>query len=141
MRNLNPVSLRLPRPFHLLDSFFADNLPEAFPGALAPATNIAESADSLTISFELPGVDEKDIQLEVHEGRLSVQAVRKDERDGSELTWHRYEQRAGQWSRTLILPESANTQAVEATYRNGILTVTIKKRQEAKPTRVQIKGA
>src|SRR5262245_29437931 len=143
MRNNNQLALRLANPFAgLFDSFFADTLPEVFPGAAAPATNIAETADNLILSFELPGVEEKDIQLDIHEGRLTVSAERRDERtEGNGTTWHRVEQRVGQWSRTLVLPESANAEAVTAVYRNGVLTVTVQKHPKSKPVRVQIKGA
>jgi len=126
----------------LFDSFFTDTLPEVFPGAAAPATNIAETTDNLILSFELPGVEEKDIQLDIHEGSLTVSAERRDERtEGNGTTWHRVEQRTGQWSRTLVLPESVNPEAVTAVYRNGVLTVTIQKHPKSKPVRVQIKGS
>jgi len=143
MRNTNQVALRLADPFRgLFDSFFADTLPEVFPGAVAPATNIAETADSLILSFELPGVEEKDIQLDIHEGRLTISAERRNERtEGNGTTWHRVEQREGKWSRTLVLPDSVNPEAVAAVYRNGVLTVTIQKHPKSKPVRVQIKGS
>jgi HSP20 family protein len=139
----NQLALRLARPFGgLFDSFFTDTLPEVFPGAAAPATNIAETTDNLILSFELPGVEEKDIQLDIHEGSLTVSAERRDERtEGNGTTWHRVEQRTGQWSRTLVLPESVNPEAVTAVYRNGVLTVTIQKHPKSKPVRVQIKGS
>ena len=143
MRNTNQVALRLTSPFHsLFDSFLADSLPEVFPGPAAPATNIAETADALILSFELPGVEEKDIQLDIHDGRLTVKAERRDDRtEGNGTTWHRVEQRVGQWSRTLVLPDSVNAEAVEAVFRNGVLTVTIQKQPKSKPVRVQIKGS
>jgi HSP20 family protein len=129
----------------LLDSFFSDGLPEVFPGAMAPPTNIAETPDALLVSFELPGIDEKDIQLNVHDRRLTVSAERKDARDDAgtqgDATWHRVEQRFGQLSRTIILPESANPEAVEATYRNGVLDVKIGKHAKSRPVRVAIKGS
>lgn len=140
MQNQNRVAVRLTNPLqNLLDSFFVDNLPEVFPGDAAPATNIAETAEAFTISFALPGVAEEDIQLDLHDGRLQLTAERRDEpKAEGEITWHRVEQRYGKWARTLQLPDSANPAAVEARYRNGILTVVIGKHPKARPVRVQI---
>ncbi len=141
MQNQDSLAVRVRSPFRgLLDSFFADSLPEAFPGPLAPATNIAESADQLAIEFELPGVEESDIQLEVHERQLVVHAERKDTRaQAKDTNWHRVEHRFGTWSRTIVLPDSVDGAAATAKYRNGVLSVTIPKHPKSKPVRLQIK--
>ena len=125
----------------LFDSFFTDSLPEVFPGPLTPATSIVETPTSFLVSFDLPGIDEQDIQLDLQEGNLTVSAERKEQATAADATWHRREQRHGQWSRTIVLPESANPQAIEATYRRGVLEVVVQKHPKSLPTRVPIKGA
>ena len=135
-----PLAVRFASPFQLLDAFLTDHLPEVFPGHLAPATNIAETDDAFVLSFEMPGVEERDIQLTMHERQLTVSAERKEEQKQEGTTWHRVEQRTGQWSRTIALPEAANADAVEATYRRGVLEVRVPKHPKSKPVRVQIKA-
>lgn len=140
MRNQQLVTYR--SPFRgLLDSFFPDSLPEVFPGPRVPATDIAETEDAFLFSFELPGVDEQDIQVNVHERRLTVTAERKDQRQQEGRTWHRAEQHYGQVSRTILLPDAANPEAIEATFKNGILGVHVQKHPKSKPVRIQVKGS
>ena len=132
------VPMRLQPLSSLFDTFFSDHLPEVFPGSHAPATNIAETEDALELSFELPGLSEEDIHLDVHNRLLTVSAERKREEKTEGKTWHRREQQAGKWARTLQLPDSVDTSKVEATYEAGILRVTVQKLPQSKPVRVQI---
>ena len=125
----------------LFDSFFTDHLPEVFPDHFAPATDIAETENDFELTFEMPGLDENAIQLDVHERELTVTAERKAEPKVEGKTWHRVEQRTGKWKRTILLPDSADTGSVEASYRQGILRVELKKHPKSRPVRVQIKGA
>ncbi len=144
MSNLNRTATRVSHPFQsLLDSFFVDSLPEVFPGPAAPATDIAESPEALIVSVALPGVEDADIHLDIHDGRLTVTADRKSDPLASTegVTWHRREQRIGTWSRTVLLPDNVNPEAVEAVYRHGVLRVTIQKHPKSKPVRVQIKSS
>jgi len=125
---------------NLFDSFLTDQLPEVYPGGHAPATNIAETADGYEFSFEMPGLTEDDIQLDVHNHQLTVTAERQAvvEQDGT--TWHRVEQCAGKLSRAITLPEAADTGTIEAAYDRGLLTVTLRNHAQSKPMRVQIRG-
>ena len=128
----------------LFDSFFTDQLPELFPGDQPPRTsiptNIAETDKAYVLSFEMPGLDEQDIDVRVHDRQLVITAERKEEEKTEGRTWHRVEQRYGQIARSILLPESVRTDAVDASYKQGILTVTVPKRPESQPRKVQIKG-
>lgn len=129
-------------PLHgLFDSFFSDHLPELFPGDRAPATNIAETADGYELSFEMPGLAGDEIALDVHDRNLTVSAERKAVARQEGTKWHRIEQHHGKWSRTIVLPEAADTATIEAAYDQGLLRVTLQKRPESKPVRVQVKGS
>lgn len=123
----------------LIDSFFSDSLPEAFPGALAPATDIAETQDAFVISVALPGIAEQDIHVEMHEHNLKVRGERKDEREQEGTRWHRKEQRFGAFERIVSLPQTADAARIEAKLGNGVLTVTVAKTQKAQPVRVEIR--
>ena len=128
----------------LFDAFFTDQLPDLFPGERALRTsiptNIAETDQAYVLSFEMPGVDEKDIDVRVHDRQLVISAERKEEEKTEGKTWHRVEQHYGQITRSILLPESVRTDAVDASYRQGILTVTVPKRPESQPRKVAIKG-
>jgi HSP20 family protein len=134
-------SLTLRDPFRsVFDSFFTDTLPELFAGENPPRTNIAETDKALVLSFELPGLDEQDIDVQIEDRTLTVLAERKEEARDEGTTWHRVEHRYGKLSRSILLPDSVRSDGVEAVYRRGILTVTVQKRPESQPTKVQIKA-
>jgi HSP20 family protein len=143
VRNMNAdaVAARRTDPFaSLIDSFFSNTLPELFETDLIPPTNISENGDSYQVSLEMPGLKEEDIQVQMQDGQLVVSAERLDERKEEGRTWHRVEQRFGRMSRTIALPKGVSPDAIQATYKNGILTLTVPKAPEAKPTRIQVKG-
>jgi HSP20 family protein len=129
--------------FNLFDSFFQDHFaPTNDAGDLiAPRTNIAESEKDYQISMELPGVDEKDIQVEMNEGHLIVSAERKDERETKDKTWHRVEHRYGRFERTLTMPKGIDGKQIKATYDKGVLHLTVPKAAAASPTRIPVQRA
>ena len=137
MRTLLPQPKTQRDPFlNLFDSFFR---PEIFAGDHEPRTNIAETDQAYELSFELPGLDEKDIQVQLHDRQLTVTAERREEQQSDGKTWHRVEHRYGKLSRTVLLPEPARSDAVEASYKHGVLSVTVQKSPEQLPTKVQVK--
>jgi HSP20 family protein len=133
-------SLTLSDPFRLFDSFFSGEMPEVYRGELKPLANIAETDSAFILSFEMPGVDEQDIDVQIHDRQLTVNAETKDETHEEGKTWHRVERRYGKISRSVMLPASARSDGIEATYKQGILTVTVQKRPESKPTKIKLKG-
>ncbi len=125
---------------HFIDTFFSNPVGELFETDLVPATNIAEDEHGFTLELEMPGLDEKDIQVEVHDGRVHVNAERRDQREQKGKNWHRLEQRFGRLSRTIALPKGIQADQIQASYKKGMLTLTVPKAPEAKPTRISIKG-
>jgi HSP20 family protein len=137
----NAVASRRNDPFtSLFDSFFSNTIPELFEADLIPPTNIAETGQAYLVSLEMPGLKEEDIQVQMQDGQLVVTAERHDERKEEGRTWHRVEQRFGRMSRTIALPKGVGPDGIQATYKNGILTLTVPKAPEAKPTRIQVKS-
>ena len=139
-----------PAPLQVRDSFqslfgrlFGDTLqefygtPESNP---VPRTNISETETGYELAFELPGLDEKDIDVQVQEHVLTITGERREEQQAEGRRWHRIEHRYGQFSRTISLPHDASSQGVEAVYKQGVLTVTVPKQPEARPKRVQIRS-
>jgi HSP20 family protein len=135
------LATRANDPFtRLFDSFFGTVLPDYTPADLAPRTNIVETEKAYELALELPGLDEKDIHLDLSDNRLVVTAERKDDRQTEGKTWHRVEHRYGTLTRTIALPQDSKTDGIEAVFKQGILTVTVPKTQPVKPTKIQIKA-
>lgn len=141
----NPTAPRSRDAFQtLFDRFFGETVPGLLQGAdatLLPRTNIAETDHAYVMSFELPGMQEQDIHVNLQDRMLTVMAERRDDRDTKGTTWHRVEHRYGQQSRTIQLPQDAAANGVDAIYKNGVLTVTVPKAPESRPTKVPVKSA
>jgi HSP20 family protein len=139
----SPLSRRSAEP--LFDRFFddgfrfGDHLPEALQSASAPAVNIAENEKALTVSAELPGLEEKDIDVQVMGNQLVISAERKFEAEKKEKEFLRVEHQYGSFSRTITLPTGLRTDAVEAVYKKGILTVEIPKLEPTPTAKIEVK--
>jgi len=129
-------------PFRsLFDSFFNPALPEAFTRTeLSPRTNIAETEAAYVIATEMPGVEEQDVHVELHDAELTIRAERKEEAEEKGRTWHRIEHAYGQMTRTIRLPKEVDRNAIEAVLRKGILTVTVPKAAATRPARVAVRS-
>jgi HSP20 family protein len=127
-----------------LERFFEqpfDNWPQAGTrGDFVPALNIAEDAKSMTVTVELPGFDEKDIQVNATRNLLTISGERKWEQEKKGKDWRRVESRYGSFTRSVALPENLKTEQVDAVFSKGILTLTIPKVEPTPTTQVKIKA-
>ena len=108
-------------------------------GQWAPAVDIREVEDALLIQAELPGIDKKDISLEVKDGVLTISGERRYEKEVDEENVHRVERAYGKFSRSFSLPRNINADKVEATMENGVLHIRLPKHESAKPKAIAIK--
>lgn len=106
--------------------------------AWAPAVDIYETEDNLVLKAELPGVDPKDVELRVEDGTLYLKGQRKIEREVKEENFHRLERSYGSFSRSFALPSRIDSGKVKAEYKDGLLTLTMPKKAEAKPKTIPI---
>jgi HSP20 family protein len=104
----------------------------------APAVDIYETENELVVKADLPDVHEKDLDVRVENNTLTVRGERKFEKKVEEENYLRVERVYGAFSRSFSLPNSVNNEAIQADYRNGVLTVTLPKRAESKPKQVKI---
>ena len=104
-----------------------------------PRTNISETAEAYELSFELPGIAEQDIEVQLHDNTLTITAERKDERKTDDKRWHRVEHRYGNYSRAIALPQDAATDGIEAVYQQGVLTVSVPKQPQAQPAKIPVR--
>jgi HSP20 family protein len=108
-------------------------------GDFVPALNVAEDAKTMTVTVELPGFDEKDIQVNATKNLLTVSGERKWEQEKKGKDWRRVESRYGSFTRTVSLPENLATERIDAIFSKGILTLTIPKVEPTPTTQVKIK--
>jgi HSP20 family protein len=103
-----------------------------------PAIDVIETDDAIKLKAELPGMDPKDISIEVQDNVLTVSGERRFEEEVKEDKYYRIERRYGSFSRSLALPQTADESKVEAKYENGLLEVIIPKTETAKPKKIKV---
>ncbi len=96
-------------------------------GLRAPKIDVSEADDAIDVTAELPGVEEKDIDITLLEDVLTIRGEKKDERDDKDKNWHVVERRYGAFSRSIALPCEPDASKVEAKFSNGILHIHLPK--------------
>jgi len=117
------------------DPFFAGRQASAF----SPSFEVKETTESFVVKADLPGVDEKDLDIAIHNGVLSVSGSRAAEERREGETYALYERQYGSFSRSFSLPEIADGDHVDAKLDNGVLVLTIPKKEAAKPRKIALK--
>jgi len=108
-------------------------------GQWLPAVDIRETDEALLVEAELPGIDKKDVSVEVKDGVLTISGERKFEKDVKEENVHRIERSYGRFVRSFSLPTNVDTDKVEASMRDGVLHVRLPKKESAKPKAIAVK--
>lgn len=106
--------------------------------AWAPAVDIFETGHELVVKADLPDIDSKDLDIRVENNILTICGERKFESKVSEDKYLRVERAYGSFRRSFSLANTVNSEAIKADYQNGVLTLTIPKREEAKPKQIKI---
>jgi HSP20 family protein len=106
--------------------------------AFSPAVDIYEDEYKVTLKMEVPGIEEKDINVRLENNTLIVSGERKFEKEEKEENFQRMERRYGAFSRSFTLPNMVEPESATAEYKNGVLHVTFNKRAEAKPKQIKI---
>jgi HSP20 family protein len=110
-------------------------VPSAWPGLLRPALDIQETDKQYRITLEVPGVEEKDIQITLDDDVLWIRGEKRQEQEHKDAQYHCVERSYGSFQRALDLPEDADQDAIKASFKNGVLSITIDKRAPATPPR------
>lgn len=106
-----------------------------------PAVDIQETEHELILKADVPDVDMKDIDVRMENGTLTLRGERKFEANKAEGGWHRVERSYGTFERAFTLPDTVNPEGVKADYKNGVLTVTLPKKEIAKPRQIKVQVA
>jgi HSP20 family protein len=104
----------------------------------APAVDIYETEHELVVKADLPEVDPKELDIRVEDNLLTIRGERKFEKKVTEENYLRVERAYGSFSRSFSLANTVNSEAIKAEYQNGVLTLTIPKREEAKPKQIKV---
>lgn len=128
-------------PFRLFEDFFNDwafrSIDDRRDESWTPPVDIMEKDGTLTLMASLPGMTEKDIDLKVEGQVLTIRGERKSpETSGS--TYYQRESRIGAFTRSFTMPDSADLESIRADYKNGILTISVPQKAEAKPRIIKV---
>jgi len=110
------------------------------PRAFLPAMDVTESDERYTISVELPGGNKDDVQVELHEGLLTIRGEKKSERQETKEQRCYVERSYGSFSRSFRLPDDADAARLEASFKDGILTIPVPKTEKAKPKAISVRA-
>lgn len=107
-------------------------------GAFIPPVDVYEDEQGLRLKLEVPGIEEKDLDIRMENNVLTVRGERKFEKEEKEENFHRIERRYGSFTRSFSLPNTVDQESVSADYKNGVLTLLLAKRAEAKPKQIKV---
>ena len=131
-------ALRPWSPFgRLLEELWSDRLPAA--ARWSPSVDVAENDAAYVVTAELPGAKKEDVSLELHGDVLTIRGEKRSEREEKNERRHLVERTFGSFERSFTLPQNADGDRVAATFKDGVLTVTIPKTEAHKPRQVDIK--
>ena len=137
-RDIITLRERMDRMFE--DSLSRFRMPEeaTMPTFWSPSVDIYETDENIVLKAELPGVDKKEVSVEVKDSTLILKGERKREKEVKEENYHRVERSFGTFMRSFSLPVSVKQDQVKAKFKDGVLEVTLPKAEEAKPKQVKV---
>ena len=135
-REFVTLQSRMNRLFH--DSFGDTREKALTTNTFAPAVDVYEDEHNVTLKVEVPGIDEKDIDVRIENNTLTVHGERKFEKEEKEENYRRVERQYGSFTRLFTLPNTVDTDSIQANYDKGVLKIQLAKKAEAKPKQIKI---
>jgi len=126
----------------LFDNFFRGGMQDDGSYGLSywtPAVDIAEHDDAYVVKVELPGVNRDDVKITMESNVLTIRGEKKEEKDVKKDDFHRMERMYGSFQRSFTLPSTVSNEKIDAVYKDGILSITLPKAEEAKPKQIEVK--
>jgi HSP20 family protein len=120
---------------------FAGDSQAVTTAAYTPAVDVFENGEKVVLKLDIPGVEEKDLDIRVENQSLTVRGERKFESEEKEENFHRIERRYGSFFRSFTLPTTVDTENVNASYQAGVLKLELKKKASAQPRQIKIGAA
>jgi HSP20 family protein len=109
--------------------------------SFVPAVDIYEDTKKVVLKLEVPGIEEKDLDIRVENNRLTVKGERKFETEEKEENFHRVERKYGSFFRSFTVPSTVDTENIGATYNAGVLKLELNKKPEAQPKQIKVNVA
>lgn len=135
-RELNTLQRQMNRLFE--EQYSGGREESLTSGAFVPPVDIYEDEHSIQLKLEVPGIEEKDLDIKVENNTLIVSGERKLESEQKEENFRRIERRYGSFVRSFTLPNTVNPDEITADYNSGVLTIKLAKRAEAKPKQIKV---
>jgi HSP20 family protein len=135
-REFSTLQDRMNRLFQ--DSFGQGREEALTTSSFAPAVDVYEDEHKITLKIEVPGIDEKDIDIRVENNLLTVHGERKFEKEEKEENYRRVERQYGSFTRSFNLPSTVDAENITADYDRGVLKVQLAKKAEAKPKQIKV---
>jgi HSP20 family protein len=110
-------------------------------GEWEPKLDMSETKDAIVVTAEIPGVDQKDIEVSLRDGLLTIKGEKQEEKEEKDRRFHRVERAYGAFMRAVQLPATVDAAKVTASFKNGVVTVTLPKTVESRGTSIPIKAA
>ncbi len=104
----------------------------------SPALDVHDEKEAFTVTLEAPGLKKEDFEISFHDGVLSIAGERKEEKETKERNCFRRERYFGRFSRSVSVPSVVKSDKISAAYKDGVLTVTLPKAEEAKPKQIEV---
>jgi HSP20 family protein len=124
----------------MFDGFFrGTNDEDCAISSWTPAVDIAEHDNEYSVKVELPGVNKDDVKLTFENNILTIRGEKKQEKETKKENYHRVERSYGSFQRSFTLPAAVKADKIDASYKDGILTVSLPKAEEAKPKQIEVK--
>lgn len=123
----------------LMDDFFTPVSNQRSQSHRTPLVDIKDEKDSYLLEAELPGLDEKDIEIKVEENLLTLSAERKQDKKDEKQEFLTRERSTWSFKRSFVLPKDVNTKDIKASFDNGVLTLELPKKEETKPVLIEVK--
>lgn len=117
---------------------FAENESRLTTASFTPAVDVYEDEKKVVLKLEVPGIEEKDLDVRVENHMLTVKGERKFDKEEKEQNFHRIERRYGSFYRAFTLPSTIDTENVDAKYEAGVLKLELKKKSEAQPKQIKV---
>lgn len=123
------------------DNITRDRYPSTFEQDWVPSLDLSDTGDSLVVELEVPGMDSKDIDISITGNVLTVSGEKKRKREEKEHNYHLVERSYGNFVRSVRLPSTVDPDRVEASYKDGILTITMDKVEQAKTKKIEVNAS
>lgn len=136
----NPLTILQQEVDRLFDGF-SRSLTGFSPRTLMPSMDLAETDKEIELTAELPGMEEKDVQLNVVDNHLTIRGEKKNQREEKEKDYHLVERHYGSFTRTVELPPGVNPDSIKAVMSKGVLKVTVPKPAPAQTRKIEVKTA